>query len=282
MLLACGTSHNLCPTNANFSTISSSPNPHSRQRHSLCEQQRRSYAQFASGKGPFPTNSDNHPWPEAPSATSSPCPYDIFGLKRGAPYSKRRFYELVKIYHPDRDGHDTSSVGRLSSVIRLHRYRLIIKANEILSDPDKKKAYDKYRVGWDGIADIAARRGDSGSSWSSFYDKDSPARNATWEDWEQWYQRGQRAEQKPLYISNGSFVVLILSFAILGGMYEMSRAGRLSKTLLQQLEAIHDKSSKDLIRRRQDSQGFESNDQRMQNFLRSRDPETYTNRPARD
>ena len=275
-----GTLQSLCSTHGtNLWAIPSSPSTLPHRRNRLRQSQRRTAAESTPGRGSYTVNSDKHSWPDSPSATTVPCPYAIFGLQKGAPYSKKRFYDLVKIYHPDRDSHETLHGGSLSRATRLQRYRLIVEANEILSDSIKKKAYDNCGAGWDGKADVTARRNHHERGWSSFYDQNSPARNATWEDWEQWYQRGQ-TEQRPLYISNGSFVALILLFAIVGGMHEMSRAGRLSKTLLQQLEAIHDESSKDLIRRRQESQGFQSNDQRMQNFLRSRNPETYLDSPA--
>ena len=277
LLASSGTLHNLCSAHGTslFTKSSSSPPADSRRGHKLCNTQRRMHSQLNSGRGLYSAKAGDYPWPEASSATTSPSPYEIFGLKKGAPYSKRRFYELVKIYHPDRDGHDAPGVVSLPHAIRLQRYRLIIEANVILSDPAKKIAYDRYGAGWNGKADVTARKSDPRRAWSSFYDKESPARNATWEDWEQWYQRGQRAEQRPLYVSNGSFVALILLFAIIGSMHEMSRAGRLSRSLLQQLEATHDESSKALIRSRQESQGFASNDQRMRNFLKLRNPEAY-------
>src|SRR5690554_4812441 len=61
----------------------------------------RAYAMVADGRSrdaPHP----NIPWPEVSSANAIPSPYEIFNQKKGSPYSKRRFYELVKIYHPDR------------------------------------------------------------------------------------------------------------------------------------------------------------------------------------
>src|SRR5690348_6812083 len=60
----------------------------------------RTYAIVADGRCrdvPHP----NIPWPEVTSTNAIPSPYEIFNQKKGSPYSKHRFYELVKIYHPD-------------------------------------------------------------------------------------------------------------------------------------------------------------------------------------
>ena len=81
-----------------------------------------------------------------------PTPYQIFGQKKDSPYSKRKFYELVKLYHPDR--HDYGSSGNLPSyTTKLERYRLIVAANDILSNPVKRAAYDRYGSGWNGQPD---------------------------------------------------------------------------------------------------------------------------------
>ena len=187
----------------------------------------------------------------------------------------------MKIYHPDRSSSDESSphTSCLSHAVRLERYRLIITANDILSDPAKRSAYDRYGTGWDGRPE--ARSGTEkykwGTGFSGFHDNDSPARNATWEDWERWYQRDQtqKPKQEPLYFSNGGFLSLIVFVAILGGLGQVNRVGELSKSFLEQVEAMHDETSKDLRRRRKESLGFGNKDERVRNFLKSRDPVGY-------
>jgi curved DNA-binding protein CbpA len=224
---------------------------------------------------PDDTLSDFH-WPEK-SACAIPTPYEIFKIPKTAPYSKKRFYELVKIYHPDRNEHYERLPGCLSRAVRLERYKLIIAANEILSDPARRRAYDKYGHGWSDDSGSAAdkmwaRR--QRQSWSGFADN-SAQRNATWEDWEKWYQhRDARGKQQPVYFSNGGFVILVISVALLGAAGEVSRAGALSRSFLEQIEAVHDESSKDLMRRRRESLEFGSDkDLRVQKFLKSRDPQ---------
>jgi DnaJ family protein A protein 2 len=61
---------------------------------------------------------------------------------------KKAYYTLSKLHHPDRGGDE-------------HKFKEMAAAYEILSDPEKRKAYDLY--GLDGIKDDAegaARRGE--------------------------------------------------------------------------------------------------------------------------
>ena len=213
------------------------------------------------------------PWPKLPSPNAVPTPYQIFRLKKDSPYSKRRFYELVKIYHPDRP---CTSV--LSGSIKMERYRLIVTAHEILSDPVKRSAYDKSGAGWDGRPEHGAPKYNWGQNndtrWSGFDTNDSPFRNATWEDWEKWYQRG-RAKQEPVYFSNGGFLMLVLTAVFLGGFGQSIRVGDYSSLFSRQVEKVHDDASKAIRQRRTESQGFGNRDERLQNFLKTRDPHGY-------
>lgn len=209
-----------------------------------------------------------------------PTPYQIFRLKKDSPYSKRTFYELVKIYHPDRNGHESGSpnTSLLSGSIKMERYRLIVTAHEILSDPVKRSAYDRSGAGWDGRPEYGAPKYNWGQNsdtrWSGFDTNDSPFRNATWEDWEKWYQRG-KAKQEPVFFSNGGFLMLVLMVVFLGGFGQSIRVGDYSDIFQRQVEKVHDDASKAIRQRRTESQGFGNRDERLQNFLKTRDPHGY-------
>ncbi|KAL9045114.1 MAG: hypothetical protein Q9214_001802 [Letrouitia sp. 1 TL-2023] len=166
-------------------------------------------------------------WPQ--SDLEVPTPYQIFHLQKAAPYSKRRFYELVKLYHPDRHYVECkiTSVNSLPSEVKLKRYRLVIAANDILSDPTKRRAYDACGAGWNGHLDVGKsqqprynRNGKTKPRWSGFNDNSSPAGNATWEDWEQWYQRDTEKPQTPVYFSNEGFFSLVALFVTLGAVFQ--------------------------------------------------------------
>jgi curved DNA-binding protein CbpA len=221
-------------------------------------------------------------WPEITSANAIPTPYQIFNQKKGSPYSKKRFYELVKLYHPDR--HDPDDCSGLPYATKLERYRLVVAANDILSDPIKRGAYDIYGAGWNGQPDVLRPRDSSEqpATWGGHSERgwgggpSGPSQNATWEDWEKWYQREGKGTQEPRYVSNAAFVGLILAFAALGGMTQATRAGNYSITFLEQRDALHRNVSKDLMRRRKEAMGaYGSREERIESFLKQRDPYGY-------
>jgi len=184
------------------------------------------------------------------------------------------------MYHPDRHDQDFSN-GNLSYATKLERYRLIVAANQILCDPIKRGAYDTYGAGWNGAPDVVRPRdpSDPTSAWGNSGGRGwaggpgGPSGNATWEDWERWYQQDAKGPQQPAFMSNGVFVWLILAFATLGGIGQATRAGNSSISLVEARDAVHDKSSKDLMRRRRDATTkFGSREERITEFLRQRDP----------
>jgi curved DNA-binding protein CbpA len=223
------------------------------------------------------------------AASAIPTPYQIFNQKKGSKYSKQRFYELVKIYHPDR--HNPDLHDGLSYDIKLERYRLVIAANDILSDPVKRSAYDCYGAGWNGMPDARSPQDNSGSTseWGNYNGRgwgggpNGPSQNATWEDWERWYQRDSQGPQKPRYVSNSAFVALIVMFAALGGVGQATRVGNYSMSFIEQRDALHDNISKELMRRRKETTtGFGSREERIHQFLKQRDPYGYGMTDTRD
>ena len=252
------------------------PRPTSR-RHGR-KPQWRNYAQVCSGK-PFPDKNGDLPWPDLPSATSIPSPYQIFHIEKSAPYSKRHFYELVKLYHPDRHGNEQnpSKVNGLSYVVKMERYRLVVAANDILSDPEKRKAYDRYGAGWNGRPDSGLAMHNwshnTGTRWSGFDHNSSPAHCATWEDWEKWYEKenGGKGKQEVVYVSNAGFLSLVIIVIALSGFSQATRVGDHSRTFLEQIEAVHGECSDNIKSRRRESHSFGNKDERLQNFLRTRD-----------
>lgn len=68
------------------------------------------------------------------------------GIRKDSKYFKSRYFDLVKIYHPDSQA--SPLARKLPREERLARYRLIVDAHEILSDDQKRTAYDSYGLGW--------------------------------------------------------------------------------------------------------------------------------------
>ncbi|KAG6040741.1 hypothetical protein E4U41_007250 [Claviceps citrina] len=220
------------------------------------------------------------PWPRA----AHPTPYEVLGIPRGAPYAKRQFYQLVKLYHPDT--HDRSlsgcpSIQKLPQATRLERYRLIVAANDLLSDPHKRRLYDHHGIGWTDDRrprDLA----DADRAW-----RDRPgnaSRNATWEDWERW--RRER-DGKPgdgaggqTYMSNGVFATLVVCMCMVGALAQMSRAeaaGEHYVDLVQQRDwAIGQK-----MRESTTAASGRSRDERVDCFLRERENLAFDFQPDR-
>lgn len=241
----------------------------------------RAYAIVADGPSRDVPHS-NIPWPEVTSANATPTPYQIFNQKKGAPYSKQRFYELVKIYHPDRHDYSSCCGDEISNATKLERYRLVVAANNLLSDPVKRGAYDAYGAGWQGTPDIL-RPGDGSTpngSWATPYSgkgwdggPGGPSHNATWEDWEKWYNKDEK--QEPIYFSNSTFLILIFMFGAIGFIGQSRRLDNFSIGLTHQIDALQNDMGKELIRRRREASMHGSKDERVQEFLKARDPVAY-------
>lgn len=91
----------------------------------------------------------------------------------------------------------------------LERYRLVIAAHNILSNQDKRAAYDRTGHGWSLHRDVhdptTANHTPGHGLWSTVHrwrtngpqwpnTEDDPMYNATWEDWERWYERRRARE----------------------------------------------------------------------------------------
>ncbi|KAL2753211.1 hypothetical protein ACRALDRAFT_2021629 [Sodiomyces alcalophilus JCM 7366] len=239
-------------------------------------------------------------WPSHPN----PTPYDIFAMDKSTPYTKTRFYELVKLYHPDRHrhtqiyphlhshtlshghghGHAQSSgtTPSLSAAACVERYRLVILANNILSNPAKRRAYDACGAGWthphhsDPVRDRAWRR-----------HPDNAAHNATWEDWERWNAKrnGTEGKQQPLYMSNAYFVALVLATIVVGSALQASRARGSADSVLGHRQAIESEIGAIVARHKTERSG-RGREERIERFLRDRDswaldltPEKYDGEP---
>ena len=236
-------------------------------------------------------------WPQCTDNSTVPTPYQILSLRKGESYSKKRFYELVKLYHPDKI--ESESVNHTNQAIskakKLERFRLIVQANDILSDTGRRYAYDCYGMGWDGTSatksgtgkakpphewDIPSN-GKRAHGWTGFSDNsNSAANNATWEDWERWYQTREAGDagvsaqgpQVPNYVSNLALVSIIAIFTALGAVGELTRAKNFSLGLLDKRDHVHGEASKQLMRTRLDTrEGLgASRDERVQSFIYAR------------
>ncbi|KAI6083207.1 hypothetical protein F4821DRAFT_196306 [Hypoxylon rubiginosum] len=250
--------------------ITSSCNASSRwpqYRDSHVFPQPRCYATISDGSGTKEPNDSfkRHVWP----LTAHPTPYEIFDQRKNAPYSKSKYYELVKIYHPDRHRHATHAHS-LSHTARVERYRLVVAANQILSDPTKRRAYDLYGSGWGGNHNLENLYRAADKTWRDV--PGNPSMNATWEDWERWYEKNgeQKEHQRPVFMSNQLFAGVLCIFVILGSLGQARRATTNTMSIVEMKDQHHAAISHD-IRKRQSEQAPLNRSERIDSFLRQRD-----------
>src|SRR5215813_13158359 len=76
--------------------------------------------------------------------------YQILGVKRDAKPEeiKKAYRRLARKYHPDVNPGDKSAE---------ERFKLTTEAHDVLSDPKKRKIYDRFGQYSDNLADAAAR-----------------------------------------------------------------------------------------------------------------------------
>ncbi|CAN8105400.1 unnamed protein product [Discula destructiva] len=206
--------------------------------------------------------------PPAWPTSEHPTPYDIFAQTRSAPYSKKTFIQLVKLYHPDHHSHSSSP---LSHATKVDRYRLVVAANIILSDPTKRRAYDLYGAGWSGAPDMCNKTfREADRAWRR--EAGSAAGNATWEDWEQWHNGGNSSgeKQSPLYMSNGLFVGALAVFVVATSWGQATRAGNHSMHLLETRESSSQHISEEMWRMRKEKAVL-GREERIETFLKARE-----------
>lgn len=247
---------------------------------------RRTYATVKDGGVDF---RDNMNWPCRKTSNAInpfvPSPYEIFDMQRRDSYTKHKYYELVKIYHPDRPSH-VSGCENLTHIERLERYRLIVLAHEILSDPAKRSAYDSYGAGWaEKRAATRHSRGFSSAASGKEYGQgagydNSPFHNATWEDWERWYRRNATTEQQQAYtgtyVNPNAFAAFVILLAVLSGVLQATRATTLSSTMSERQLAFTEETSRFMSERATQIGGKElGSEGRVKQFLERRDPTRY-------
>ncbi|KAI1385969.1 uncharacterized protein F4822DRAFT_414611 [Hypoxylon trugodes] len=265
----------LSSPNACYSTSSCNPNkkgPQCRESIRISSQQR-CYATVSDDSKKSTDSSKEHAWP----SSQHPTPYEIFNQRRSAPYSKAKFYELVKIYHPDRHHHTPGHL--LSHTARLERYRLIVAANEILSDPTKRRAYDLYGAGWGATRSMENLYRTADRSWRDV--PGNPSMNATWEDWERWYDErdGTKKEnQRPVFMSNQLFASVLCVFVVIGSFGQARRATSTTTNLVEMRDE-HSMAISEGMRKRQNEKAFLNRHERVENFLRQRDGWAFASSP---
>lgn len=136
-----------------------------------------------------PRHADAPAWPTNPC----PSPFEVLGVADGEKNYKASFSKLVKLYHPDLQHHRHSS--GLSESTLLQRYHLVVAANELLSDPKRRAAYEAYRSGW--IFPYCSPEQTKEAQQQEGVHYSDPYTAA--------------GKQQPIYTSNATFIMLLLA-----------------------------------------------------------------------
>ncbi|EHA50236.1 hypothetical protein MGG_03389 [Pyricularia oryzae 70-15] len=209
-------------------------------------------------------------WPN----TARPTPYEIFNSKPGAPYSKGKFYELAKQYHPDRytEQGDHLDENGLSRATKLERYKLVVAANDILSNPVKRREYDQFGLGWatGEVRDLNEELRAKDQAWRTA--PNSPAMNSSWQDWEKWRHRrdGTAPKQEPLFMSNGGFAIVLCACVVVFIWAQASQASQRSSRVMQARDKMHQAATDNLYNTRMQRATLSQNS-RVQLFLHKRE-----------
>lgn len=149
-------------------------------------------------------------WP----STATPSPHEILRIERGIPYTKRNFNKLVKLYHPDLAS-ASAETKLLPKAILLERYRLLIAAHALLSDPYKRQRYEANNEGW-----IFQDR--SPTSWRSRGSQQKTCSRAhSYQD-----TSPNPMRQQPIYTSNAVFAILVVALSMFGAVLQLKRFRR--------------------------------------------------------
>ncbi|RDA85211.1 hypothetical protein CP532_3289 [Ophiocordyceps camponoti-leonardi (nom. inval.)] len=217
------------------------------------------------------TSSEASTWPRGPN----PSPYEVLGISRGAPYSKSRFYQLVKRYHPD-SSHPSSA---LPPSVRLERYRLVVAANDLLSDPAKRRLYDAHGIGWSpsspSHSSSSPHRREHDPSW-----RDRPgsaANNATWEDWAAWHEARRRHQQQQssdprvntLFGSDIEFCLILISLVFMLSAWDFFGMGNSSRNQADRAQR-QTAAIKEDVRRSSEATAVRTMDESVNHFLKDR------------
>jgi hypothetical protein len=182
-------------------------------------------------------------------------------------------------------------VFQLPRSVRLERYRLLIAAHTILSDPAKRSAYDLWGHGWAGHHQTPDQHASWESSRPAYHPRQWPAghdpiHNATWEDWEQWYERERRRQRRAgshdedpdqqtthrdMYMSNFSFLSAVFALVSIGAVLQGTRANAFTTTVMEHRDKMHKEASLELGRSKRATMASRGDrNERIETFLRHR------------
>lgn len=163
----------------------------------------RGYASQSPSSSSSSSNTDN----PFPLPSSNATPYEIFHLPRDCTSAqiKSRYYDLVKIYHPDKamasamaesdesSPSSTSSSSTLTPQKAHENFKRIREAYTLLCSETKRRMYDNSGYGWNasdgGYSTNNAMDGFQGPVWNGGFPRNA-AEWAAYDAWSASFKRG--------------------------------------------------------------------------------------------
>jgi len=194
---------------------------------------------FHTATGNATPSSDDIRWPKS----SNPSPYEIFGLPPSASASevKKRYYQLARIYHPD-----SRAPSAEAEQERLHRFRQVVQANELLSAARTRRMYDKDGYGWGdfNVNDIMSDPVHWQGNYEGRYQSARSTRRTSDDHFESFFNGNARAQ--PYYTSNANFAGGIIVIVVLAGVVQLSRIQSETEKASEKRRVVHEQASLNL------------------------------------
>ena len=150
-----------------------------------------------------------------PTHLANPTPYQLFHLPTNASQAeiKARYYDLVRVMHPDRHFSLSSDESRRQTAINgsqdkgkaklddaQQQFREIVAAYELLRDVRKRRLYDAMGVGWGsgsgtGSSPFSAKGEWNGSGAPAWWGRRGPRTQQEWELFHAWSNHVRRSNQ---------------------------------------------------------------------------------------
>ncbi|CAD6900968.1 unnamed protein product [Tilletia controversa] len=209
------------------------------------------------------SSSSSFPFPSHPN----PTPYQIFHLSPSASPAqiKARYYDLVRIFHPDRAIALSTPHRRTTE----ERFKLIVKAYELLSDRRRRTDYDRTGFGWGE----RRRWGTLRTGWEHRGDPASPTSRARAKHDQYGWQRNRANDeyfygfaarqsptsesQKQRYLPNTHFISLLCILTWTLALLQYSRLAAQASRATQRADKLHLDAAQSLKVAREGARGEE-------------------------
>ncbi|RIA94229.1 DnaJ domain-containing protein [Glomus cerebriforme] len=185
------------------------------------------------------TNDELREWTKIPS----PTPFDIFALPRTASEEeiKSRYYELVKIHHPDKSDDKSPE-----------QFRKVVNAYEILNNRHKREMYLRFGVGWD----LPATTSSNISYGSRFTGSKYNSNYAHYQGWEDNHTYKGEFSTTERFMSNPYFAAFVITAMLFGVAIQYMRLESSIGRMRAAEERHHLKAAHYLAAARRESQLF--------------------------